>query len=357
MLVNSMTMDPETALSLFHENAILLILKVPENIEFSIDLNSWTTGPKFKGIKFIPKGLHYFGYNSIGKHGPSHGIKTGYFKFFDKAEILVKDWDPDNEDLKEDSEMDKDQVERIKLHIREFDSNLGPYPLQPPSQYQKWQNLTSYITPFIIEKVLPFDGKLTSMSESTLTETGLRTMNNRDDARFHSAKNEMEQTKVQKMKEIKQQEEIQFTRIDLKRSFRKGAVGEEVTKYSQDKSWLLKFLLENEYISEDPSVDYRNLLGELQLSFVCLLAAQNFEGFEQWKVIIQLLCSCKEALLQHPDLFVEFFDVLETQLSECPTDFFHDVISANNFLTVMLEVSFASFHLLQSHNCASLNCI
>lgn len=54
------------------------------------------------------------------------------------------------------------------------------------------------------------------------------------------------------------------------------------------------------------AIDYRIMLGELQLSFVCLLMAQNFSGFNQWKKLVHLLCSCSELMSEKPDLFIEF---------------------------------------------------
>jgi A1 cistron-splicing factor AAR2 len=53
-------------------------------------------------------------------------------------------------------------------------------------------------------------------------------------------------------------------------------------------------------------LDYKVLLGEMQLSFVCLLMAQNFSGFNQWKQLVQLLCSCPQLIQEKPDMFVEF---------------------------------------------------
>ena len=52
-------MDQETARELFFRGATLLILDMPEGSEFGIDYNSWTTGPRFKGIKMIPPGIHF----------------------------------------------------------------------------------------------------------------------------------------------------------------------------------------------------------------------------------------------------------------------------------------------------------
>lgn len=80
------------------------------------------------------------------------------------------------------------------------------------------------------------------------------------------------------------------------------------------------------------------MLGELQLAFVCLLMAQNFSGFNQWKQLVHLLCSCNELIEEKPDLFIDFMKVLELQLNECPEDFYRDILSENNFTSVMLKV-------------------
>jgi len=42
--------------------ATILCLNVPQGTEFGIDKNCWTVGPKFKGIKLIPPGLHFVFY-------------------------------------------------------------------------------------------------------------------------------------------------------------------------------------------------------------------------------------------------------------------------------------------------------
>jgi AAR2 protein len=58
-------MDQETANVLFDKGAILLILDPPENLEFGIDYNAWSTGPLFKGVKLIPPGLHFVFYRYV----------------------------------------------------------------------------------------------------------------------------------------------------------------------------------------------------------------------------------------------------------------------------------------------------
>ena len=52
-------LDVDTARSLFEVGANLFMLDVPMNTEIGVDMNSWNTGPNFKGIKMIPPGVHF----------------------------------------------------------------------------------------------------------------------------------------------------------------------------------------------------------------------------------------------------------------------------------------------------------
>ncbi len=42
---------------------MLLLLDVPQNIQFGIDNTFWKTGNKFKGVKLIPPGAHFVYYS------------------------------------------------------------------------------------------------------------------------------------------------------------------------------------------------------------------------------------------------------------------------------------------------------
>ena len=46
------------------------------------------------------------------------------------------------------------------------------------------------------------------------------------------------------------------------------------------------------------------VLAELQFSFVCFLCGQHYDSFEQWKVLLRLICSCDEAMVKYPDLYL-----------------------------------------------------
>ncbi|KAF7722433.1 a1-alpha2 repression [Apophysomyces ossiformis] len=316
-----LVMDQETANALFEQGACLLFLDAPPNLEFGIDYNAWTIGPLFKGIKLIPPGLHFVYFSVLTDRDASatskegvQGIRTGFFKYFESKEVTVREWNPQTEDLRDESELDPDQVERYRINIRDFDRNMGPYPLVPATYYERWRKLTNYITPGLVRRILPNNGRVSHLPSKAIDESTLSLKDKR--AGRH----------------IEKEEGMEFTAFDLRQSFPKGATGEDITRWSLDKSWLAQDLLTRVYRN-----DHKLMLGELQLAFVCLLMAQNFSGFNQWKQLVQLLCCCQSLIVNKPSLFIDFIDTLECQLDECPEDFFHDILTENNFLATVLK--------------------
>eukprot|EP00048_Salpingoeca_helianthica_P006241 m.96236 g.96236 ORF g.96236 m.96236 type:complete len:179 (-) comp13929_c0_seq2:101-637(-) len=93
--------------------------------------------------------------------------------------------------------------------------------------------------------------------------------------------------------------------------------------------------------SHTSPADPNALLGELQFAFVCFLLGQVFEGFEQWKQLVALLCHCDDALLQHPRLYLDAIATLHFQLRQTPQDFFVDIVTRSNFLTDSLRNLFS----------------
>lgn len=57
-----MEMDQNVAQALLTEGATLVLLDVPPDTDFGIDLKSWTVGHNFKGVKMIPPGIHFVHY-------------------------------------------------------------------------------------------------------------------------------------------------------------------------------------------------------------------------------------------------------------------------------------------------------
>ncbi|KAI9030446.1 A1 cistron-splicing factor [Hyaloraphidium curvatum] len=328
-------MDNDTLVRLFETGAIVLFLDAPLGLEFGIDYSSWETGPRFRGAKLIPPGLHFVYYSARSKAGET-AVRTGFFAFLEPKQIVVKQWNPETEDVFEDSELDPDQVERYKFNIREFEPYLGPYPLIPdepgaPNMYHRWLVQTSYISKDALKRILPPSGKVSGMTSTSL-------LSEVPEPRARAA-GKGKGPPPQAADAANESLRINFTPFDLRMSFPPTANGPERTKYSLDKSWLLEQLIRTEYEG-----DYRLLLAELQLSFLVFLIGQVFDGLEQWKKLIGLLCQCDEALARYgATLFAEFAGVLLNQLEDVPEDFFIDALSGDNFLGHMLK----NFVLLQ----------
>lgn len=111
----------------------------------------------------------------------------------------------------------------------------------------------------------------------------------------------------------------------------------DITRFYHDRSEQLSLLLKA-YTHE------MELLGEVQFCFITFLIGQEYGAFEQWKAMLLLLCSCEAAVEEHHAFFEHFTNILTTQLTHAPPDFFVDEISSSdgkggrgNFLSVCLD--------------------
>jgi A1 cistron-splicing factor AAR2 len=68
-----------------------------------------------------------------------------------------------------------------------------------------------------------------------------------------------------------------------------GLRGPALTQVNIDKSSIVE-----EIIAKLGSP--KELLGELQYCFITFLMGENLESFEQWKKLVNLLCSCQNSM-------------------------------------------------------------
>ena len=110
---------------------VLIVLDMPVGTEFGIDYNSWNVGPKFKGVKMIPPGVHFVYYSAVstdrkkpgagpGKAGP----RTGFFVHLGKCEVVVKRWNPATEDL-DPAATTEEELSRFRANLLDLDRFLG----------------------------------------------------------------------------------------------------------------------------------------------------------------------------------------------------------------------------------------
>lgn len=135
-------MNKETVQKLYREGAIFIILNVPEGTEFGIDMKSWNTGEKFRGIKMIPPGIHYVFFSAVSDNTGDTAPRTGFFHNFKMGEILVKKWDKMNECISKDT-IPETEVVCLKENLKLLDNFLGPYPF---GIHERWLNLSKHLT-------------------------------------------------------------------------------------------------------------------------------------------------------------------------------------------------------------------
>lgn len=332
MSCSSIEMDQSIAQRLLFEGATLVILDVPEGTEFGIDLKSWNVGEKFKGIKMIPPGFHYIHYSAVNEFGEA-APKVGFFHVFEKAEFLVKQWDNSKEEISSES-VPEDIVQRFKDNLKDLDSFLGPYPYDI---WKGWNELTYKIDGSLIERCMPVCGFVRSALELEPCSDALRPRGG--DSRQKKRKGTRltsEEKEEQLLPDLKPKPgtELRLTQLP-ERHYPDGATPTEITKHSLDSSYVLDTMLNK---LKQPL----EIIGELQLAFICLLVGQNLDAFEHWKKLIALICGVDSAIPVRRYIYIEFLKTVEVQLSYIPEDILWDIVASDNFVYQNLRKLFAN---------------
>ncbi|KAJ2489429.1 hypothetical protein IWW37_004001 [Coemansia sp. RSA 2050] len=190
---------------------------------------------------------------------------------------------------------------------------------------ERWRALTCFVTPGMLQRVLPAGGEFSSATGSVY-----------EDEEMEAARRMLEQQTGTPVPTAEMAAEtmdrLSFPYVDVRRSVPPNADPSLVCRYGVDKSWLLKSTL-----SQNWGGNAGALVGEFQLAFLVILVGQNFAGLEHWKRLLHLVLGSAEALeeLAH-SLFVPMLRALNDQLSECPKEFGTSVLDQDNFLARIL---------------------
>lgn len=329
---SSIEMDQSIAQRLFFEGATLVLLDVPEGTEFGIDLKSWNVGPKFKGIKMIPPGFHYVHYSMVNEFGEA-APKIGFFYIFEKNELLVRRWDKTKEEISLEC-VNTDTEQRLKDHLKNLDRFLGVYPYDI---WKRWNELVNKIDHSLVERCRPVCGFVHSALELEPCSDALRPrggdLRQRKKRETRLTDEEKEEQLLPDLKP-KPGTELRLTQLP-KKHYPDGATPTEITKHSLDSSYVLDIVLDK---LEQPI----QIIGELQLTFICLLVGQNLDAFEHWKKLIALICGAESAIPSRRYIYYEFLKAVEVQLSHIPEDILWDIVTSDNFVYQHLRKLFAN---------------
>eukprot|EP01060_Flectonema_neradi_P037911 TRINITY_DN778_c5_g1_i1.p1 TRINITY_DN778_c5_g1~~TRINITY_DN778_c5_g1_i1.p1 ORF type:complete len:360 (+),score=71.52 TRINITY_DN778_c5_g1_i1:65-1081(+) len=303
-------MNNETAINLTKLGGSILVLEFPVKGCFGIDMKTWVTGDKFKGIKMIPEGVHLVSYSN----GSEMAAVCSFFVEVKKGSqlrenITIGKWDAETETI---NILSDEEAEPYKKSVScfEFDDGLAPYPLEAiPS----WKVLSNMITQSDIERVRPVQNTIYSSSQPAADGTEI-------DPHGPTAN-------------------LFFAKVSDK-----PPEGVSLSTWNFDGSHKLAQL------TKKTDSSGRAVLADLQLSFVMFLISQNYSAFEHWKLLLRIICTSESMLSSNKMLpfFQSFCSVLLAQLGHIPPEFYeldaaylpHQIAQFKELQADILDVNF-----------------
>lgn len=289
---------------------ILLLLDLPPAAFCGIDLLSFTASDRFRGIKHLPSGLHFIFTSATNSFSLRHGA---WFRVpppqpNSPPHLIIEKWDAGREELI----AGHDAVELLRWRANLgaiWRDGLTPYRQsagggssaeaqdEAHEERQDWTALTDCVTERLLARITGVSTPganhfpLTSASSARQDEDIIPGLSASEQAAFGAER------------------ELRFLPIDLKRTWREGAVGRERTDAAQDFSYALETL-----VREGCAGDVGEVLGELQFCFVALLTLNNHSALMQWRRLLTLVLTCRAAVVRRAGFFVRFLVALRLQL-------------------------------------------
>ncbi|XP_023292242.2 protein AAR2 homolog [Lucilia cuprina] len=306
---SSMDMDPEIAKKLFNQGAVLFITGVPKGTEFGIDLCSYVIGDNFRGVKMIPPGPHYVWCAATGPYGDV-APRVGFTHFFEEQELLVREWDANNEELR-DRQIAEPELEkrRLKENLKMLDSYLAPYDFRYCGE---WRKLTDTITKQCVARCRPALGtirtnvELLSCPDAERPRGPLTETHPSMSAKLVNDENDL----LPQLKPV-DGTAPRFTLVPER--IPKNSTPAEISKHSLDCIQACNNLLSNFNPTQD-------LIQEIQLSFVFFMVGYSVESLAYWRKVLALLSHSEEAVSKYRLLYMKYSEVLVHQLPHLPEE-------------------------------------
>ncbi|CEJ59226.1 hypothetical protein PMG11_07857 [Penicillium brasilianum] len=349
----------------------ILLPQLPPKTLVGIDLVAFSSTANFHGIRDLPLGWHFLYTGST----ESYSLRCGaWFYVGDISsagqgdnetavvvaqapqtlapEIYIWKWNTDTESLSlltSDNDAGRQEAMRYKANLgallhsgglfryrsRVSPAMLSNKPGSAPLEARQaeedeeteehgrrdWRQLTNRLSPEILSRIIgdpevDLDGHPRWLVTSASTA-------NRDADHIPGVDSPAVGEGGVSRKIMEQEKEFGFLPIELKRTWREGAIGRERTEAAQDKSWALGDLV-FKYSSRVPgeiTVDEQTgeaqVLGELQFTFLMVLTMMNFSCLQQWKRLLELILTSRRAILEREAFMSEVVCLLLRQLERC----------------------------------------
>lgn len=280
--------------------AAVLLLDLPPGILCGIDLLSFTTTAQFQGIKNVPAPGWHFVFTS---ETTSLSIRDGFWFYVPNTTtnfipLVVRKWDTSGNLLPCDPDSFRAQLPIL------WEKNLSPYRQsvgkEAKAETGDWARLTEHVSPRLL-------GHLTQ-NEDWKISSGSCAKEDRDEIPGITAGDVGEE-----------EWELGVLGIDLKRTWREGAIGRERTEAALDSSWALSDVVER-WQPQDPKEkeEWGNVvLGQMEACFLMVLTIANYSCLEEWKRCVGLVLTCKRAVRERKEWFATFLVLLRRQMERC----------------------------------------
>lgn len=179
-----------------------------------------------------------------------------------------------------------------------------------------WTSLTTHISPRLLGRILPqdiyqCDGNGVNNQSWILSSISTSPL----DTEHIPGLTQSETNNV-----LNEAQTLYLLPIDLKKTWGNADVGSTRTERARDRSWYLSHLittLQAQGTGSGPLTQQlaaKDLLAELQFTFLMVLCLANYSCLEQWKRVLSVLFTCQSALSEVEGFFVEAVSILRVQL-------------------------------------------
>ncbi len=285
----------------------LLFLDLPPKTFVGIDLVSFNSSPNFNGITKIPPGLHfvYAGADASLSIRNGHWLNlSGTVVNTDSTPYVLR-WSVEEEALTVIPATANNTITGSRALVEysalaEATSNITSKGVGQANVPGDYPSLTSHVTCFTLTRILPSTWRISSISSSFRdSEADSFPGLTREDA--SSAFRGDDST-------------LNLLDINLKQTWADADIGRTRTERAQDRSWYLGRLMDTTGAGRRQE-GAKDVLGELQLCFLMVLTLANYSCLQQWKRILTVLFTCREAVDEIEGYFAEVLRILALQLS------------------------------------------
>ncbi|CAD6976136.1 unnamed protein product [Tilletia controversa] len=261
---------------------------------------------KLQGFKLIPDGIHLLtltsdGTQTIHLQGViffSSGHQVLLRSIAGDTTLVAPDQPPSSLLSRTHSPAAQPQTLVGQDHLRTLDPYLIPYPHTTRSA---WTDASAHLSradvgPGVVARVCGIDEWTGDAHVDSFTELDSSTPSSAPGTGLSAAERRLEEQLRSGGVSTTKEEKLRFTSFDLRRSWKVGTVGTELTRWSVDKSWLLADTVRR-------AGGLSTLLAEFELAFLLFHRLHSPAAHSHWTALLALFSQSGHACSRAPANF------------------------------------------------------